>query len=120
MWRQRWRAMVRFRSGATFKRNRNECIVAPKWNLRPNSGQCNHGRPTYIELKLKDIEKLFFTSLKTYYGACLGIFLNNLFKTLRRAGFNRAHPDAKELLSIMVAAPGAAVLSCGSGAALFH
>jgi len=25
----------------------------------PNSGQCNHGRPTYIELKLKDIEKLF-------------------------------------------------------------
>ena len=25
----------------------------------PNSGQCIHGRPTYIELKLKDIEKLF-------------------------------------------------------------
>ena len=25
----------------------------------PNSGQCNHGRPTYIELKLADIEKLF-------------------------------------------------------------
>jgi DNA mismatch repair protein MutL len=25
----------------------------------PNSGQCNHGRPTYIELKLEDIEKLF-------------------------------------------------------------
>lgn len=25
----------------------------------PNSGQCNHGRPTYIELKLTDIEKLF-------------------------------------------------------------
>ena len=23
------------------------------------SGQCNHGRPTYIELKLEDIEKLF-------------------------------------------------------------
>ena len=25
----------------------------------PHSGQCNHGRPTYIELKLADIEKLF-------------------------------------------------------------
>lgn len=25
----------------------------------PFSGQCNHGRPTYVELKLKDIERLF-------------------------------------------------------------
>jgi DNA mismatch repair protein MutL len=25
----------------------------------PNSGQCNHGRPTSIELKLSDIERLF-------------------------------------------------------------
>ena len=25
----------------------------------PRSGQCNHGRPTYVELKLADIERLF-------------------------------------------------------------
>jgi DNA mismatch repair protein MutL len=25
----------------------------------PLSGQCNHGRPTYVELKLADIERLF-------------------------------------------------------------
>ena len=25
----------------------------------PNSGQCNHGRPTYVELRLTDIERLF-------------------------------------------------------------
>ncbi len=25
----------------------------------PHSGQCNHGRPTHVELKLKDIERLF-------------------------------------------------------------
>ena len=27
--------------------------------ITPHSGQCNHGRPTYVELKLADIEKLF-------------------------------------------------------------
>jgi DNA mismatch repair protein MutL len=25
----------------------------------PRSGQCNHGRPTYVELELTDIERLF-------------------------------------------------------------
>ena len=27
--------------------------------VTPNSGQCNHGRPTFIELKLGDLERLF-------------------------------------------------------------
>jgi DNA mismatch repair protein MutL len=30
-----------------------------RMEVTPNSGQCNHGRPTFIELKLKDIERLF-------------------------------------------------------------
>lgn len=27
--------------------------------VTPNAGQCNHGRPTYVSLKRKDIERLF-------------------------------------------------------------
>ena len=30
-----------------------------KMEETPGSGQCNHGRPTYVELKLSDIERLF-------------------------------------------------------------
>ena len=30
-----------------------------KMESTPFSGQCNHGRPTYVELKIGDIEKLF-------------------------------------------------------------
>ena len=25
----------------------------------PNAGQCNHGRPTFVALQIKDIERLF-------------------------------------------------------------
>ena len=41
-------------------------LTAPEMNallremeVTPHSGQCNHGRPTYVELKLPDIERLF-------------------------------------------------------------
>jgi DNA mismatch repair protein MutL len=27
--------------------------------ITPNSGQCNHGRPTYVTLTLSEIEALF-------------------------------------------------------------
>jgi DNA mismatch repair protein MutL len=27
--------------------------------VTPYAGQCSHGRPTYVELKLADIERLF-------------------------------------------------------------
>jgi DNA mismatch repair ATPase MutL len=38
---------------------RDECPVVQNGGHPPYSGQCNHGRLTYMELKLIDIEKLF-------------------------------------------------------------
>ena len=46
------------RSGRILKRDEMNALLR-QMEVTPNSGQCNHGRPTYIELKLKDIERLF-------------------------------------------------------------
>lgn len=34
-------------------------VLLREMEQTPSSGQCNHGRPTYVELKRKDIETLF-------------------------------------------------------------
>ena len=46
------------RSGRILKGEEMSALLR-QMETTPNSGQCNHGRPTYIELKLKDIERLF-------------------------------------------------------------
>jgi len=46
------------RSGRILKDDEMNALLR-QMETTPNSGQCNHGRPTYIELKLKDIERLF-------------------------------------------------------------
>ncbi len=46
------------RSGRILKPEEMDALLR-EMEATPNSGQCNHGRPTFIELKLADIEKLF-------------------------------------------------------------
>jgi len=46
------------RSGRLLKPAEMDALLR-QMEATPNSGQCNHGRPTFIELKLKDIERLF-------------------------------------------------------------
>lgn len=46
------------RSGRLLKGDEMNALLR-QMEVTPNAGQCNHGRPTYIELSLKDIERLF-------------------------------------------------------------
>ena len=46
------------RSGRVLNENEMNQLLREMENT-PNSGQCNHGRPTFISLSLKDIENLF-------------------------------------------------------------
>jgi DNA mismatch repair protein MutL len=46
------------RAGRVLKPDEMNALLR-EMETTPNSGQCNHGRPTFIELQLADIEKLF-------------------------------------------------------------
>lgn len=46
------------RSGRLLKAEEMNALLR-QMEATPGSGTCNHGRPTYIELKLADIERLF-------------------------------------------------------------
>ena len=46
------------RAGRRLNRDEMNALLR-EMETTPHSGQCSHGRPTYVELKLNDIEKLF-------------------------------------------------------------
>ncbi|PTW44870.1 DNA mismatch repair endonuclease MutL [Rhodovulum kholense] len=46
------------RSGRRMRADEMNALLR-EMEATPLSGQCNHGRPTYVELKLSDIERLF-------------------------------------------------------------
>ncbi|WP_319569313.1 DNA mismatch repair endonuclease MutL [Cohaesibacter marisflavi] len=49
------------RSGRRLRAEEMDALLR-EMEATPHSGQCNHGRPTYVELKLSDIERLFSRS----------------------------------------------------------
>ncbi len=46
------------RAGRTLRLDEMNALLR-EMEVTPNSGQCNHGRPTFIALEMKDIERLF-------------------------------------------------------------
>jgi len=46
------------RAGRRLNRAEMDTLLR-QMEVTPRSGQCNHGRPTYVKLQLADIEKLF-------------------------------------------------------------
>ncbi len=46
------------RAGRTLRVDEMNALLR-QMEVTPNAGQCNHGRPTFIELKMGDIERLF-------------------------------------------------------------
>ncbi len=46
------------RSGRRLKIDEMNALLR-EMEMTPHSGQCNHGRPTYVELNLSDVERMF-------------------------------------------------------------
>ncbi len=46
------------RAGRRLNRDEMNALLR-EMEVTPHAGQCNHGRPTYVELKIADIERLF-------------------------------------------------------------